>query len=567
MHTRTLPSQRSAFRNERVLFRLSRTCLTLFFSSLLLASGCTRFGFDRVGDELHPTPDLTQLDARFDGAVADSTLVTSETNADAITPVDSTLDSSAPTPDSTLDSIIVTPDTTLDLIIVTPDTTLDLIIVTPDTTLDSSTTPFEQWSVRLGSNLSDEGVAVDVDKNRNIALTGHFYNTVDFGGGPLTSDGRHDVFVASFDGKGVHRWSRSFGGTYTDWGMGVVIDDSGNTTVTGKVMVTVDFGAGPDVGPILRSDGFVASYGPTGLYRWSRRLISAAGDAVFGNDITTDGENVYFVGDFENAVDFGAGALMSIGGRDSIMVKYDSEGVHLLSKQSGALGSIVNCNGLAVDSAGNITFAGEFSGTVDFGGGPLTSAGTGDVYVASYAPSGAHRWSRRFGGTLLDYATAVAADPSGNVTVTGRFRETVDFGDSSPVTAVAGSPDCFVVSYDVNGAYRWSRHFGGALYDNSMAVAADQNGDVTVTGYFQDSADLGGGVLTSAGLEDVFVARYDSSGAHLWSKRFGAAESDVGQGVAVDGSGNVTLTGYFEETVDFGFGPLTSAGAFDVFLV
>ena len=55
--------------------------------------------------------------------------------------------------------------------------------------------------------------------------------------------------------------------------------------------------------------------------------------------------------------------------------------------------------------------------------------------------------------------------------------------------------------------------------------------------------------------------------SHLWSKRFGSTYEDEGLGVAVDGSGNVVVTGYFNGTVDFGGGGLTSAGNDDIFVV
>jgi hypothetical protein len=87
------------------------------------------------------------------------------------------------------------------------------------------------------------------------------------------------------------------------------------------------------------------------------------------------------------------------------------------------------------------------------------------------------------------------------------------------------------------------------------AVAVDGSGDVLVTGQFTGSVDFGTGRLTTAGGNDVFVARYSAAGAPLWARRFGGLITDVGSGVAVDGSGNVLVTGYFAGTVDFGPGP------------
>jgi hypothetical protein len=80
--------------------------------------------------------------------------------------------------------------------------------------------------------------------------------------------------------------------------------------------------------------------------------------------------------------------------------------------------------------------------------------------------------------------------------------------------------------------------------------------------------NFGGGGLVSAGVGDIFVAKYSGAdGSHLWSKRFGDTSADSGQGVAVDGSGNAVVTGVFNGTVNFGGGGLVSAGSDDIFLL
>ena len=112
----------------------------------------------------------------------------------------------------------------------------------------------------------------------------------------------------------------------------------------------------------------------------------------------------------------------------------------------------------------------------------------------------------------------------------------------------------------------WSRGFGDTGNDVGFSVGLDGAGNVFITGEFEGSVDFGGGLLTSAGGRDIFLAKYDTSGTHLWSQRFGDSRGDQGFGVGVDGTGNVFITGWFQGTVDFGGGPLTSAGSFDIFL-
>src|SRR3989442_12049361 len=90
----------------------------------------------------------------------------------------------------------------------------------------------------------------------------------------------------------------------------------------------------------------------------------------------------------------------------------------------------------------------------------------------------------------------------------------------------------------------WSKCLGGDLGGGAgRAVAVDANGNVLVTGKFSGTIDFGTGPLTSAGATDIFLAKYSAAGDPIWSKAFGGALNDSGNGVAVDSGGNVVLIG------------------------
>ncbi|MFQ5510416.1 MAG: FlgD immunoglobulin-like domain containing protein, partial [Candidatus Krumholzibacteriia bacterium] len=219
---------------------------------------------------------------------------------------------------------------------------------------------------------------------------------------------------------------------------------------------------------------------------------------------------------------------------------------------------------VAVDASGNVIVTGYFQGTVDFGGGPLVSAGNLDIFVAKYDASGVHQWSQRFGSTSPDAGFAVAVDASGNVIVTGYFRGTVDFGGGPLVGA--GTSDIVVAKYDASGVHQWSQGFGSTSIDTGYRVAVDASGNVIVTGIFQGAVDFGGGPLVGAGNFDIFVAKYDANGVYLWSQRFGGGARDWGLGVAVDVFDVIVAGTFLSGTVDFGGGTLTSAGGNDIFV-
>ncbi len=147
---------------------------------------------------------------------------------------------------------------------------------------------------------------------------------------------------------------------------------------------------------------------------------------------------------------------------------------------------------------------------------------------------GSHIWSERFGGASNDFGRAVEVDSTGNLIVAGRFMGTVNFG-GGPLTSI-GSSSLFVAKYTTEGTYQWSKAYGGASSDVIVqSIAIDSSGNVVVVGYFTGAVNFGGGVLTSAGGNDIFLVKYSgANGAHVWSKRFGSSQNDAGYGVTVD---------------------------------
>jgi hypothetical protein len=148
--------------------------------------------------------------------------------------------------------------------------------------------------------------------------------------------------------------------------------------------------------------------------------------------------------------------------------------------------------------------------------------------------------------------------------LTGYFEEGVDFGSGLLVSV--GGPDIFVAKLDGSGNHLWSKQFGDSGYQYGRSIDTDRSGNVIVAGSFGSAVDFGGGTLRSAGSDDLFVAKFDSSGSHLWSRRFGDTHQQLNVAIDNDSLGNVLMTAYFEGTADFGGGPLTSEGGYDIFV-
>jgi hypothetical protein len=232
---------------------------------------------------------------------------------------------------------------------------------------------------------------------------------------------------------------------------------------------------------------------------------------------------------------------------------------------------------LAVDSAGNIISAGYFNSTVNFSlsgtASNLTALGISDNYVAKYSPSGTLLWAFRTGGTAAELPHSVVLDGSDNIYLAGYFSNTTDF-DPGPGVASrtsAGWRDVYVAKYTSSGTFSWVTTFGSVTNDEAFDLKLDSSRNVYVTGMFEGTINAGGNNLTSAGGQDIFLAKFDNNGNHVWSYAMGGTGNDIGYALRADTLDNVWVTGAFSgANVNFGAAGaatnLSSAGGQDIFL-
>ena len=422
--------------------------------------------------------------------------------------------------------------------------------------------PIHHWSQRFGGADLDAALALAVDGSGNVIVTGRFRDTADFGAGPHVSAGADDIFLAKYDANGGHLWSKRFGDTQLDYGWALAVDAANNIVLTGYFRGTVDFGGGGLTAASSFRDIFIAKYDANGTYLWSKRIGGTSAEEPQAVCVDSS-NNIIVTGWFNDTVDFGGGDLTSVGHWDIFVAKYDASGNHQWSQHFGSHNLNVG-QALAIDEADNVIVTGSFYSTVDFGGATHTSAGANDIFLAKFDANGAHQWSQRFGGTKGDDGYGVAVNDAGDVVVTGSFRNTANFGGSDLTSA--GNQDIYLAKFDGGGNHQWSKRFGGTEVDIALGIARDLDGMV-VAGRFSNTVDFGGGGLTSAGnSHDIFLANYDQDGDHLWSGSFGGTGVDIPNALAVDATDAVLVAGYFSGTTYLGGLNLASAGTDDIFV-
>ncbi|HAK78369.1 MAG TPA: hypothetical protein DCM71_16015 [Runella sp.] len=425
-------------------------------------------------------------------------------------------------------------------------------------------TPNMAAIARGGGTDWDNGYDVAVDGSGNFYVTGSFEGTATFGTISLTSVGFGDIFVAKYNSSGTLQWVQKAGGSGGDFGYEIAVDGGDNVYITGY------FGGSATFGTTHLTSGeydniFVAKYSSSGTLQWVQKAGGASGDGASG--IAADGSgNVYVTGNFLRTAAFGTTNLTSTGGTDIFVAKYNSSGTLQWVQKAGGVNNEVG-QGVAIDGSGNVYVTGYFQGVATFGTTSLTAAGSvgnNDIFVAKYNGSGTLQWVQKAGGTSPDVSQSIAVDGGGNVYITGFLQGTATFGTTSVTSA--GSGDIFVAKYNGSGTFQWVQKAGGPEMDRGHSVAVDGSGNVYLRGSFQGTAIFGSTTLTSAGVGDMFVAKYNGSGVLQWIQKAGWMGDEEESGLAVDSGGSVYVTGNFLGTATFGTTTLTSAVARDIFV-
>jgi len=293
----------------------------------------------------------------------------------------------------------------------------------------------------------------------------------------------HDYYTAKYAAAdGALLWEQRYNRYSYKGDPAVAVDGSGNVVVTGGTGQSLDC----DCGPV---ESYTAKYAAAdGALLWERRDIFGVSHAAVAVDASG---NVVVIGSSNNGTNWGY-----------YTAKYAAANGALLWEKRGPGGGGA---ALAVDGSGNVVVTGSHD----------------DYYTAKYAAAdGALLWEKRGPG---GGGAALAADGSGNVVVTGFSWN-------------GSTYDYYTVKYAAaDGALLWEKRGPGGF---AYAVAVDSSGNVAVTGTSYNGA-------TDHDF-DYYTAKYAAAdGALLWERRYNgpANSNDWASAVAVDGSGNVVVTG------------------------
>jgi hypothetical protein len=334
----------------------------------------------------------------------------------------------------------------------------------------------------------DYATAVGVDGSGNVFVTGY-----------STGNG-YDYATIKYSGAGTELWIRRFnlstnGGN--DYATALAVDGSGNVFVTGYSGIVASL-----------YDYVTIKYSGAGVPLWTNRYKGPGNGADYARAIAVDGSgNVFVTGGSSNGTN-----------SDYATVAYSGAGVPLWTNlYDGAGNSNDFATAMAADGNGNVFVTGWSYGSAD----------SYENVTVAYSGAGVPSWTNRFGGPHRFYytnAVSVAVDASGNVFVTGESYN----GTNS---------DYATVAYSGAGVPLWTNLYNGPGNgdDSARAIAVDASGNVFVTGYsYGAGSDY-----------DYATVAYSGAGVPLWTNRYNGPENrgDYARAIAVDRSGNVFVTG------------------------
>ncbi|MES2588020.1 MAG: gliding motility-associated C-terminal domain-containing protein [Bacteroidota bacterium] len=360
--------------------------------------------------------------------------------------------------------------------------------------------------------------------------------------------------------------------------MDIVLDDAGNSYITGYISgdtefqnIQIDITTG-------YSEVIVAKIDPQGNYLWTKRFGGNQADRGMKIALTNTNE-IIITGTFYGNITFESIELTATNNsKDIFIAKLSNDGdIIWARKDGGNLGD--NVYGLTVDSQNNIITTGQFEGIATYGTQTFTSQTnlitnepSFDIFVAKYDNNGNPLWSKAAYAEFDDRGLAVTTDASNNVYVAGQFSDTINFF-GHPINNQINNAG-FVTKFDANGNFLWfDKLAAGQVLAYDIEIDNQQN--VVVTGDFLGQlvvwANESFNIVTNPYSRKIFVLKLSPSGNYIWGKANGSENDVSSRALTIDAADNIYIGGYFRCNFDeyrdsTGTAHFQSAGFKDIFV-
>jgi len=427
------------------------------------------------------------------------------------------------------------------------------------------------WASVAGGN--KECLDMTSDRGGNIYITGTLgFKQHQSLGGHGWSRSSGEVFLAKFSPAGKPLWLQKAGGTGTDAGVAVTVDETGDVFITGYFAASVAFdkiklkaAENKDTRQFSPSDMFIAKYNSEGKLLWAKQAGGPALDQSYGIASDKSG-NVYVTGYFQGRATFGSATLESKSHPDGyhepdpdygdvFVAKYDASGNVVWVRQAGEGRKNVGYS-IAVDGAGKVFITGQFASTqrtntIRFGDIIVKSSNL-SAFIAKYDSDGKALWAQPTAGGQYYHHNQIAVDNMGHAFVAGSFNFNDEFSDLAHINKSGRNSDLFLVKYDTDGKILWCKQAGGQHMEFS-SLKVDADGNASFTGVFDEAATFDQIQIQAkphdpqiSGYES-FLARYTGAGDATWVKTID--RNVTLRGLAFDKNGAACIAGSFSVSI------------------
>ncbi len=352
------------------------------------------------------------------------------------------------------------------------------------------------WSTYYGGSSNDYLFGITTDASGNVLVIGYTNSSnaiATTGAYQTIQGGNEDAFIAKFNATGIRQWATYYGGIDGDEGYGVATDTSGNIIITGQTSSTnaiatmgahqTTFGGGA-------YDAFIAKFNSNGIRQWA----------------------TYYGGN-----GFESGGSIATDGNSNIVIT----------------GSTFSPNAIATMGAHQTIYGG----------------GNYDAFIAKFNTNGMRQWATYHGGSNDDTGYKITTDANGNIVITGQTESNnaIATVGAYQTTFGGGSIDAFIAKFNSNGIRQWATYYGGSNNDWGYGITTDANGNILMTGVTNSSnaiATIGAHQTIFSGVNDAFIAKFNTNGIRQWATYYGGSNEEEGNGIATDTNGNVIIIGY-----------------------
>lgn len=406
-----------------------------------------------------------------------------------------------------------------------------------------------------GGNEYLNGTAVDAQGNTYV--TGTFVNNIRLGSVTLTtgaSSQRRDGFVVKYSPTGAVLWTRQFSNCYSG---GLGVDAAGNLYVAGSFTGSLTLGSTTlsSTGGSTDSDAFLVKYDPQGTVLWARSGGGTDYDGIGIVAVNAAGQVALGGNSYSPGLAFGGQtASVAANTNSAFVVRYDATGNTQWVRAFAGTGSssYPYIDALAVDAAGGVGIAGDFSDNVTIGTSTFTTPTANDyqAFIAKCSPSGAVQWAQQATGAN-SFGQAAAFDPAGNLAVTVYLMGTSTIGSFN--LSPPRNSSSALAKFDSNGTAQWAQTSGGTAGTSSNALVADAAGNFYAGGdYGSGSATFGSITLPSVTSSRPLVVRYNGQGTPQWAVSTPLSTFGYIQFLAIGpNNGTLTTSGYYTSSLQF----------------